>query len=112
MERMWSRGPSADVSVREVLIEPRAERDIAYTTVMFTMDDFRTTGWLGSERRGRAYRYLATMTREERSARLMSRTLAGGGQPDIVLKYFVEQMGHDESETIRRALRRVPRSGR
>lgn len=48
MERMWSRGPSADVSVREVLIEPRAERDIAYTTVMFTMDDFRTTGWLGS----------------------------------------------------------------
>ena len=112
MERMWSRGPSAAVSVREVLTELRAERDIAYTTVMSTMDNLHTKGWLARERHGRAYRYHATMTREERSARLMSTALAGGGRPDLVLQYFVEQMGHDESETIRRALRRVPRSRR
>lgn len=112
MERMWSRGPSAAVSVREVLTELRAERDIAYTTVMSTMDNLHTKGWLARERHGRTYRYHATMTREERSARLMSTALARGGRPDLVLKYFVEQMGHDESETIRRALRRVPRSRR
>jgi predicted transcriptional regulator len=79
---------------------------------MSTMDNLHTKGWLARERRGRAYRYHATMTREERSARLMSTALAGGGRPDLVLKYFVEQMGDDESETMRRALRRVPRSRR
>lgn len=78
MERMWCRRPSAAVSVREVLTELRAERDIAYTTVMSTMDNLHTKGWLARERHGRAYRYHATMTREERSARLMSTALAGG----------------------------------
>ena len=57
-------------------------------------------------------RYHATMTREQHSAHLMRAALAGGGRPDLVLKYFVEQMGNDESETIRRALRRVSRSRR
>ena len=112
MNRMWSRGPSAAVTVRDVLVELSAERDIAYTTVMSTMDNLHTKGWLGRERHGRAYRYHATMTREEHSAHLMSAALAGGGRPDLVLKYFVEQMGRDESETIRRALRRVSRSRR
>ncbi len=112
MNRMWSRDPSAAVTVRDVLVELSAERDIAYTTVMSTMDNLHTKGWLGRERDGRAYRYRATMTREQHSAHLMRAALAGGGRPDLVLRYFVEQMGNDESETIRRALRRVSRSRR
>ncbi|QIV79708.1 BlaI/MecI/CopY family transcriptional regulator [Mycolicibacterium frederiksbergense] len=110
MDHMWSRGRSAPVTVRDVLVELSAERDIAYTTVMSTMDNLHTKGWLGRERHSRAYRYQATMTREEHSAHLMSAVLAGGGRPDLVLKYFVEQMDNDESATIRRALRRVSRS--
>ena len=112
MNRMWSRDPSAAVTVRDVLVELSAERDIAYTTVMSTMDNLHTKGWLGRERDGRAYRYRATMTREQHSAHLMRAALAGGGRPDLVLRYFVEQMGNDESETIRRARRRVSRSRR
>lgn len=112
MERMWSRGPSAAATVREVLTELEAERNIAYTTVMSTMDNLHTKGWLARERHGRAYEYHATLTREEHSAHLMSAALAGGGRPDVVLKYFVEQIGDNESDTIRRALRRAPRGRR
>ncbi len=110
MNLMWSRDPSAAVTVREVLVELSTERDIAYTTVMSTMDNLHTKGWLGRERHGRAYRYHTLMTREQHSAHLMSAALAGGGRPDLVLKYFVEQMGNEESDTIRRALRRISRS--
>ena len=112
MDRLWSRGPSCAVTVREILTELSAERDIAYTTVMSTMDNLHTKGWLTRERDGRAYRYRASLTREEHSARLMRTVLAGGGRPEIVLRYFVEQIGNRESETIRRALRRAPRGGR
>lgn len=112
MDRVWNRGPSTAMTVREVLNELSDQRNIAYTTVMSTMDNLHTKGWLTREREGRAYRYWATLTREEHSAQLMSAVLAGGGRPDLVLKYFVEQIGTDESETIRRALRRGTRGRR
>ena len=34
------------------------------------------------------------------------------GRPDLVLKYFLEQIGTEESDTICRALRRASRGGR
>lgn len=112
MGRFWIHGPSAALTVRDVLTELSGERDIAYTTVMSTMDNLHTKGCLIWEREGRAYRYRARLTREEHSAQLMSAALAGGGRPDLVLKYFLEQIGTEESDTIRRALRRASRGGR
>ena len=112
MDRVWSREPSSAVTVREILTELSAERSIAFTTVMSTMDNLHTKGWLTRQRDGRAYRYRAALTREEHSARLMRTVLAGGGRPDLVLRYFVEQIGNRESETMRRALRRAPRGDR
>ncbi len=79
---------------------------------MSTVDNLHTEGCLTREREGRAYRYRARLTREEHSAQLMSAALAGGGRPDLVLKYFLEQIGTEESDTIRRALRRASRGGR
>jgi len=105
MDRVWDRdGP---VTVRELLDALRHERAIAYTTVMSTMDNLHRKGWLARVKDGKAYRYTATASREEYSARLMREALAGGGDPEVVLSHFVAQMGGQESEALRAVVRRL-----
>ena len=112
MDRIWNRDPDT-VTVREIFEELSRERRIAYTTVMSTMDNLHTKGWLERERDGRAYRYWAIMTREERTARLMREALDDGGRSELVLSYFIEQIGPTESDSLRDALRRLsPRTSR
>ena len=108
MDRVWNRDPDM-VTVREIFEELSEERRIAYTTVMSTMDNLYTKGWLEREREGRAYRYWATLTREEHTARLMREALDGGGRSELVLSYFIEAIGPKESERLREALRRLAR---
>ena len=108
MDRVWNRDPES-VTVREIFAELVSERRIAYTTVMSTMDNLHTKGWLEREREGRAYRYQATMTREQHSALLMRAALDGGGRSDLVLSYFIEEMGPTDSERLRAAMRRLAR---
>lgn len=107
MDRIWNRDPAKSTTVREVFDELAAERDIAYTTVMSTMDNLHGKGWLARQRDGKAYRYWATLTREEHSARLMREALDGGGRSDLVLNHFIEQIGPEESARLRAALRRL-----
>jgi predicted transcriptional regulator len=109
MDRIWDREPGTSTTVREVFDQLTAERDIAYTTVMSTMDNLHGKGWLAREREGKAYRYWATLSREEHSARLMREALDGGGRSDLVLSHFVEQIGPEESARLREALRRLSR---
>lgn len=109
MDRIWNRGPESMTTVREVFDELATEREIAYTTVMSTMDNLHSKGWLARERDGKAYRYWATLSREEHSARLMREALDGGGQSDLVLSHFIEQISPEESERLRVALRRLAR---
>lgn len=108
MDRVWDRDPEM-VTVRDIFEELSAERRIAYTTVMSTMDNLYTKGWLERERDGRAYRYWATLTREEHTARLMREALDGGGRSELVLSYFIEQIGPKETERLREAMRRLAR---
>jgi predicted transcriptional regulator len=107
MDRIWNRDPTTPTTVREVFDELAAERAIAYTTVMSTMDNLHTKGWLARERDGKAYRYWPTLSREQHSARLMREALNGGGRADLVLHHFIEQIGPEESARLRAALRRV-----
>lgn len=111
MDRVWNHDPEM-VTVRDIFFEELSgERRIAYTTVMSTMDNLYNKGWLERERDGRAYRYWATLTREEHTARLMRDALdGGGGRSELVLSYFIEQIGPPkESERLREALRRLAR---
>ncbi|MCW2517446.1 MAG: CopY family transcriptional repressor [Mycobacterium sp.] len=105
MDRAWAH--DAPVTVREVFDELAANRDIAYTTVMSTMDNLHRKGWLSREREGKAYRYWPTMTREERSAKLMRDAFHSGGDVDLVLNHFLEQMNAEESAKLRAALRKA-----
>lgn len=77
MDRIWDR-EEATATVRDVFAELAAEREIAYTTVMSTMDNLHTKGWLAREKDGKAYRYWPTLSREERSARHAQQARARG----------------------------------
>jgi predicted transcriptional regulator len=95
------------VTVRELFDELSAGRPIAYTTVMSTMDNLHKKGWLDRVKEGKAYRYTATASREEYSARLMREALADGGDTEAVLSHFVAEMGGEESEVLRDVMRRL-----
>lgn len=106
MDRIWDR-EAKTTTVREIFDELATEREIAYTTVMSTMDNLHGKGWLAREKDGKAYRYWPTLTREQHSARLMRDALDAGGRPELVLNHFVEQIGPEESARLRAALRRI-----
>jgi predicted transcriptional regulator len=110
MDRIWDR--EATTTVREIFDELAAEREIAYTTVMSTMDNLHTKGWLARERDGKAYRYWPTLTREQHSAQLMREALDGGGRSELVLSHFLEQISPEESARLRDALQRLARRAR
>jgi predicted transcriptional regulator len=95
MDRVWSR--EGKTAVRQVFEDLKAQREIAYTTVMSTMDNLHRKGWLTRERSGKAFLYWPTLTREEYGARLMRDALDSGGDPDLVLTHFLEQMSDEES---------------
>jgi predicted transcriptional regulator len=76
MVRLWAR--TDPTAVREVFEELRDQREIAYTTVMSTMDNLHRKGWLD-----------------------------GGGKSDLVLTHFLAQMTDQESATLRTALQRL-----
>jgi predicted transcriptional regulator len=103
MERVWDREDG--VTVRQVFEELADERQIAYTTVLSTMDNLHRKGWVRREREGKAYRYWPTMTREERSANLMRAAFSAGGDREAVLAFFVEQMTPEEETQLKAALR-------
>ena len=105
MDRMWNR--DGETTVRELFEDLRQSREIAYTTVMSTMDNLHRKGWLSRKRHGKAFLYWPSLTREQYSARLMRDALDGGGNPDLVLSHFLEQMSDEESATLRTALQRL-----
>jgi predicted transcriptional regulator len=106
MHMVWDHdGP---VTVRDLFDELSQGRPIAYTTVMSTMDNLHRKGWLEREKEGKAYRYTATASREEYSARLMREALAVGGDTETVLSHFVAEIGGPESEVLRSVVRRLP----
>src|SRR5580698_10901110 len=105
MQLVWDRG--SPVTVRELFDDMRQERAIAYTTVMSTMDNLHRKGWLDRVKEGKAYRYAATASREQYSARLMREALADGGDAEAVLSHFVAQIGSGESEALRSVLRKL-----
>jgi predicted transcriptional regulator len=106
MDRVWAH--ESPVTVRDLLGELAAERNIAYTTVMSTMDNLHRKGWLARERDGKAYRYTAVSSREEYSARLMREAMAGAADTEAVLSHFVAQMDDAESEALRAVLSKFP----
>ena len=105
MDVLWD--AAEPLRVRQVLDELNRHRALAYTTVMTVLDNLHRKGWLARSKDGKAYRYTATASREEYSARLMREALADGGDTEAVLAHFVAQMRGPESEALRAVVRRL-----
>ncbi len=111
MDRLWSLGGSG--TVREVVEQLRADREIAYTTVLSTMDNLHRKGHLTREREGKAHRYRTVRSHAEHTAALMHQALSVGDDSEAVLAHFVGEMTEDELGRLQEVLgRRSPRRRR
>jgi predicted transcriptional regulator len=96
MEKMWQFGPS---NVRDVV--GRLERNLAYTTVMTTLDRLFKKGLLDREMTDRAFVYTAKVTKEEfdrrRAGDIMAGFLSGPEESrQLLLSCLVDAVGtHD-----------------
>jgi predicted transcriptional regulator len=105
MRRIWARDEPA--TVRDVLGDLQAERDIAYTTVMTVMGNLERKGWLQRHADGRAYRYEPLVSAEQYSADLMRQALEASTDRPAVLMHFIEELSGDEARALEEAYRRL-----
>jgi predicted transcriptional regulator len=89
LEALWSRGNS---TVRELL--ESGYEDLAYTTVMTTLDRLFKKNVLTRQVEGRAFRYSPRLTREELHRETVGdafrQLLDASPAPELPLSYFVE----------------------
>jgi predicted transcriptional regulator len=109
VDHIWDQ--DGTTTVREIFDELAAEREIAYTTVMSTMDNLHTKGWLARERDGKAYRYWPTLTPSSTVPSSCARCSTPGSS-ELVLSHFIEQISPEESARLRAALQRLARRTR
>src|ERR1700722_19236135 len=102
MDRLWEWGRPA--LVREMVEDLRAERGLAYTTVMTVMENLHRKGWLRRERDGRAWLYEPTGSRSSYTAALMSDALATSADRRTALAHFALQMSPHDAALLREAL--------
>lgn len=100
LEALWSRNSSA--SVRD--LQPEFP-DIAYTTLMTTLDRLHRKGVLDRTKRSRAFYYIPRLSRPEfESARATSALRAALSQDQAVvrplLSFFVDAVGDRDRELL------------
>ena len=105
MDHLWSAPESQ--TVRQVHEALAARRDLAYTTVMTVLQRLAKKNLVSQIRDDRAHRYVPVRGRDELVAGLMVEALdqaADSGDRRAALVHFVERVGVDEADALRRAL--------
>jgi predicted transcriptional regulator len=105
MDHLWA--SDHPQTVRQVHEGLCAHRDLAYTTVMTVLQRLARKGLVVQIRDDRAHRYTAESGRDELVAGLMVDALAQAADSDdrhAALVHFVERVGADEADALRRAL--------
>ena len=102
MDRLWTTVEPR--SVREVLTDLQADREIAYTTVMTVMERLFRKGMLTRVERGKAFIYEPAMTRADYTADAMAAALAETGDRDAALVHFADKMTPGEASILLAAL--------
>lgn len=105
MDHLW--GTEDPQTVRQVHQGLRAQRDLAYTTVMTVLQRLARKNLVVQIKDDRAHRYAAAHGRDELVAGLMVDALAqaaDSGDRQAALVHFVERVGADEADALRRAL--------
>ena len=109
MDRVWAAG--RPVLVREIWAGLRPEREPAYNTVLTVVEILYRKGWLARDKDGRAYRYRATVTREDYTAGLMGEALEASPDRVAALRSFVGRIDPAEARQLRRMLDKALREG-
>lgn len=105
MDQLWS--SAQPQTVRQVHEALSVRRDLAYTTVMTVLQRLAKKNLVVQHRDDRAHRYSPTHGRDELVAGLMVDALeqaADTGIRHAALVHFVERVGADEAQALRRAL--------
>ncbi len=103
MDHLWA--STEPQTVRQVHDALSRDRELAYTTVMTVLQRLAKKKLVTQLRNDRAHRYTATFGREELVADLMFDALAQAeNSREAALVHFVERVGADEAEALRRAL--------
>lgn len=105
MDHLWA--SDQPQTVRQVHNALRARRNLAYTTVMTVLQRLARKDLAVQIRDDRAHRYAASHGRDELVAGLMVDALSqatDSGDRQAALVSFVERVGADEADALRRAL--------
>ncbi|MGH7449893.1 MAG: BlaI/MecI/CopY family transcriptional regulator [bacterium] len=106
MEIVWAKG---EITVRQVYDQLKAQRAIAYTTVMTVMSRLAEKGLLKKIKEGTAYMYRATSSREEFTQstikKVITELLADFTAPAI--SQFMESLGNEKPEKIEELARLI-----
>lgn len=105
MDHLWAE-PDPQ-TVRQVHEALSTHRELAYTTVMTVLQRLARKNLVVQIRDDRAHRYAPTHGRDELVAGLMVDALsqaADSGDRQSALVHFVERVGADEADALRRAL--------
>lgn len=105
MDHLWD--ADQPQTVRQVHDALRVQRELAYTTVMTVLQRLARKGLVAQIRDDRAHRYAPVDGRDELVAGLMVDALdqaADSGGRQAALMHFVERVGADEADALRRAL--------
>ena len=99
LEALWAR--AAAVSVRELTPE---FPDIAYTTLMTTLDRLYRKGMLAREKHGRAFLYRPRLTRAEfesaRAGDAVRTAIQGGGSLAPIASCLIDAVGDRDRELL------------
>ncbi len=107
LQALWERG---NATVREILND--CNPDLAYTTVMTTLDRLHKKGLLARVPEGRAYRYWPQQTAEDfqrAAAQNAIRELLQAGAATASLSHLVEAVSDHDKQLLDELLRLVER---
>ena len=99
LDGLWAKG---NATVRELLED--GHRDLAYTTVMTTLDRLFKKGLLDRVAEGRAFRYTPRQTPEElqrvTALESITRLLESGDASSLPLSYLVEALSAHDAQLL------------
>jgi len=108
MTALWS--ATEPMRVRDVMETMDQTRPLAYTTVMTVLDNLHGKNWVTRERVGRAYHYVPRLTKTAAVAEAVRGILDESDEAEAILLHFAQSTSDDESNALRRGLRRRARS--
>lgn len=110
MNEVWKRGRATVRQVREDLAK---RRELAYTTILTTLRNLERKGFLTHETEGRVHVYIPAVDRKtvarSRARDLLERFFDGSRAGLVIALFEEEEIGPEEYEQLRRAIREARR---